>query len=87
MNESLVILLILIVIDIPLFTIIAKLMFDGWGGFWDNFKWNLMPDIISLLTGRYLKDKRGELKSGMYLTICFVILFLEFLFVQNFFLN
>lgn len=87
MNKSLIIVIILLIIDLPLFIVIGKIMYHGWDDFCDDFKWNLIPDIFSLFTGRFLKDKRGELNSQLYFFVCFIILFLELVVVNEVFLN
>ncbi len=87
MNKSLIIIIILLIIDLPLFIVIGKLMYHGWDNFWDDFKWNLIPDIFSLFSGSFLKDKRGELNSQLYFCVCFIILFLELIVVIEVFFN
>ena len=69
--------------DIPLFLWIGKRMFGSWAGFWDQFKWNFVPDVWSLLTGRFLKDILGETKAEIYLFICVAIFIFEVIIVVN----
>jgi hypothetical protein len=87
MNESLIILIILLVLDVPLFLYLGSLIFGGWAGFYESIKWSLIPDFLSLLAGKLLKDMKNELKLSLFLSICLVILFLEMLFVVEFILD
>ena len=83
MNESLIIVIVLLILDLPLFILIGKLMYSGWDDFGSDFKWNLIPDIFSVFTGRFLRDKSGEFNSQFFMLICFIILFLELLIARE----
>ena len=87
MDKNILIIILLVIIDVPLFLFIGKLMFHGWTDFLDKFKWNLMPDIFSLLTGRFIKDQRGELATGIYFMICIIVLAIELSLIKEFILK
>lgn len=85
MPKNALIPLLLFVANIPLFVFLAKRLFGKHDSFWNNFKWHFIPDWISLLRGHWMKDARGEHKSGLFYLLCFVIYAIELIVIVNVF--
>lgn len=57
---------ILAIINIPLYFLIAKLLFESWEGFFDAIKFWLTPDSWSFLTGEFWDDAVAEFKLAVW---------------------
>ena len=72
-----------LLINIPLFLWIGRLMFGTWFGFWQSFRWNSIPDWFSLFRGKLGSDMQGEWKSAIYVYICLGIFLLQIIVISN----
>jgi hypothetical protein len=59
---SFIIVIVLIVLNIPLYKLIFKLFFKDSEDFSESLKYSFTPDIISLFRGEYWKDQMGQAK-------------------------
>ena len=87
MDKNFLILIVLIIIDTPLFLLIWKFFSYEHGDFGEKFNWYSIQDIFSVLIGRHLKDKKSESEAGFFLLTCLIILAIEFSLVQEFILK
>ena len=64
------IILIVVLLNIPLYILIGKLLFGSWGDFWDAIVFWIKPDLWSLLDGEYWDDTWAEIKLGFFVILC-----------------
>lgn len=84
MNTTL--LIILAVVNIPVYLYLGKLFFGDWAGFWEVVRFWFTPDIISAFRGEYWEDWSAELKLGIFLVGCGAIVYGEYLLISKIFL-
>lgn len=77
------IVVILIVLNIPVYKFIFKAIFKDNEDFRESAKYSFTPDTISLFRGKYWKDKLGEMKISVFIFACIVTVLVEFLILQN----
>ena len=87
MDKNVIILIVLSVVNIPLYLVIGKVMFGGWAEFWDAIKFWFTPDVLSMLKGEYADDFWAEMKIGLFIVLCGVCVFGEFTLIQRLFMN
>ena len=58
--------IILSILNIPLYLYIGKLFFEDWHGFFEAVKYWLTPQFISALRGKYWEDIFSEFKLFFY---------------------
>ena len=58
------------ILNIPVFLVLGKLVFDGWSGFFECLRFWLTPDVISLFRGEWLDDWWGTLKLFVFIALC-----------------
>lgn len=80
-----VLILVLLLVNIPIYKVIGKLIFKDEKDFWESIKYNFMPDLISLFRGRFVKDFFGELKLSFFLLCCGAVIFLEYVLIKGIF--
>ncbi|MCH4887807.1 hypothetical protein EZV73_09495 [Acidaminobacter sp. JC074] len=73
-----ILIVILVVINFPLYKRVFNFMFESMEDFNESLRYVFTPDIFSLFKGEYMRDYLGELKIGMFLMICGVLVFLEY---------
>lgn len=78
-----VLILVLLLVNIPLYKIIGKMIFKDEGEFWEAINYNFIPDLISLFRGRFAKDFFAELKLSFFLLCCGVVIFLEYVLIKG----
>lgn len=59
-------------------------MFGFWSNFFDNLKWNAIPDILSLISGRFLKDTLGEGRTELFAFVCIGIYVIQLIVISHF---
>lgn len=59
-----------LVLSIPFYLLIAKIVFGGWNDFWDAVRLLLQPDWLSMLRGEWHQDCWSSLKFLFYLIAC-----------------
>ena len=84
MNTTLLIILV-VVINIPVFMLVGWVIFKDWEGFWEAIKYWIMPDWISMLRGEYFDDFLSEAKLLYFAIVCGALVFVEYLLYQRFF--
>ena len=52
----------LVIVNVPIFILLGKVFFGSWAGFGEAVWYNMMPDLLSLVTGRFRADLVAELK-------------------------
>jgi hypothetical protein len=80
------IILVLLVINIPIYKTYYRLMFRDAEDFKDSIKYSFTPDLFSLFKGEYGKDRFAEMKLSLFYFLCFITVMVEF-FIINSFLN
>lgn len=70
--------LILLLVNIPLYKIIFKQIFTDTDDALESIKYFFTPDIFSLFKGKYLKDKFSEFKLGIFIFLCFILVLVEY---------
>lgn len=85
MNVTL--LLILGVVNIPLYILVGKLFFRGWDDFWESIKFWFTPDILSLFLGQFWEDFFAELKLGLFLVTCGGCVYGEYALIHKLFMS
>lgn len=76
------IIIILILINIPIYKIIFNTIFRSMDDFTESMRYVFTPDLFSLFRGEYTKDYFGELKISAFLGLSGLTVFLEYSFIQ-----
>ena len=87
MDGNIVIIIVLVLVNIPLYLLIGKVFFGGWEDFWDAVKFWLTPDLFSLFKGEYWEDCWAEMKLGFFIIACGGCVFGEYMLIQKLFMN
>ncbi|MDP6470357.1 MAG: hypothetical protein QGI81_05085 [Pseudomonadales bacterium] len=87
LNPHTVTLIVLGVVNIPVYVLIGKGIFGSWGDFWDAVAFWFTPDLISAFRGEYMDDWWGELKLSFFLIACGVCVYGEYLLIAKYFLG
>lgn len=72
------IIIILVLLNIPIYKFIFKQIFVDSDDFRESVKYNFTPDLFSLFKGRYMKDKIGEFKLGLFFMACILVIIVEY---------
>ncbi|WP_222708650.1 hypothetical protein [Paenibacillus sp. N3.4] len=83
MNSQAILVLILLVVNIPVYRLLFRVFFTDDDDFKESVKYSLTPDLISLFRGRYWKDKFGQTKITFFAVLCVVVVLLEVFLVQQ----
>ena len=74
-----IILIILVIANIfTVYKFLFNAIFKNGDDFTKAVRYSLTPDIISLLRGKYWKDKVGEFKLGMFIFLCIAVTAVEY---------
>ncbi len=84
---NITLLVILIVVNIPRYLGVGKVIFGGWDGFLEALKFWIKPDLMSWFNGEYWEDWAAELKLGLFLVICGVAVWGEYALITRLFLT
>ena len=68
MNGTL--LVILLVVNVPLYLLLGKAFFGGWEGFLQSLVALIQPDIVSALSGSYEEKRIGRFTLLLFLVVC-----------------
>jgi hypothetical protein len=82
-EQNLVIVVILVVLNVPIFLWLGRLFFGGWDGFWSAVKFWLTPDFLSMFEGRFWNDWHAEMLLGLYIAVCAGLIFGEYWLVSK----
>ena len=75
------------VVNIPIYVLIGKVIFGCWSDFLEAVKFWLTPDSLSMFRGEYTDDIWAELKLGFLIGVCGACVYFEYLFIQKVFMN
>ena len=78
-------LIILAVVNIPLYFLWGKLLFRDWAGFKDAIFFWFKPDIFSLFDGEYWEDMVAEFKLAVWIGLCGFSVFGEAMLISKIF--
>lgn len=73
-----IIVIILLILNIPLYKIIYRFIFRDYDDFEESVKYSFTPDIYSLFKGRYWKDQIGEAKLSFFVIACIIVIVVEY---------
>ncbi|WP_454054029.1 hypothetical protein [Clostridium sp. Marseille-Q7071] len=73
---------ILILINIPIYKAIFKLIFNDTDDLNESIRYSFTPDFFSLLRGEYFEDRMSEFKLSCFIVSCILVVT-----VERFFLN
>jgi len=76
--------IVVIVLNIPVFIVIGRMMFGSWTFFFECLKWNVIPDWWSFARGKITRDQHGENKTGMFVITCLSIVMVQIIVIANF---
>jgi hypothetical protein len=75
---SILIIGLLLVVNIPAFKAIFRMMFTSMDDFYESLRYVFTPDILSLFRGEYIDDWYGEMKVQFFVVLCGVLIFAEY---------
>ncbi len=78
-------LIIIAILNIPLYLYIGKMFFEDWQDFIEAIRYWLTPDIISAFKGEYWDDVFSELKLFLFFICCGLMVFAEYQLIIKFF--
>lgn len=82
-NIKTLLIVILLVLNIPIYRKIFYFIFRDSDDFRESVRYSFTPDIFSLLRGRYWKDQMGELKLSIFIMACIAVVSLEYLVIGS----
>ena len=77
-NATITTLVILGVLNIPVYILIGKVFFGDLAGFFDALKFWFTPNIFSLFRGRYGDDIMAEFKLVIFIFVCGLCVYGEY---------
>ena len=84
---NITILVILIVVNAPLYYLFWRWIFKCWEGFMECVRFWLTPDIVSMFRGEYGQDWVSELKLGWWIFVSAAAVALEYAAIHYLFLR
>ena len=84
MTTFIIILLLIIINVFTVYKLLFNLLFNDMDDFKESIRFAATPDIYSLFKGKYMKDKIGEGKLGLFIILCAVVTIIEFSIVNYF---
>ena len=82
--EHQVLLIVLIIVNWPLYRWFVKILFGGVGGLGEAVRYWFIPDLYSFLTNRYFEDWWAELRLTVWLMMCAGCVIAEYTAVKSF---
>ena len=80
-------LVILLVVNVPLYLLLGKAFFGGWEGFLQSLVALVQPDIVSALSGSYEEKRIGRFTLLLFLVVCGATTAAEYHIVAKFLLG
>lgn len=77
------IVIILLIVNIPLYKVIYRFIFRDSDDFRESVKYSFTPDIFSLFRGRYWKDQIGEAKLSFFVIACILAVAFEYFIIKS----
>ena len=87
MDGDTVVLVVLGVVNIPLYLLIGKILFGSWTDFGEAVRFWFTPDIFSMFRGEYMDDWAAELKLGLFIVVCGGCVYAEYLLIEKLFMS
>jgi len=78
-----IIVLVLLVVNIPIYKVIFNSMFSSMDDFYESLRYVFTPDMFSLFRGEYMKDWFGEMKFQFFILMCGGVVFLEYTIISS----
>lgn len=78
-----IIILVLLIINIPVYKCISKLFFEDYDDFLQSIRYSFTPDLFSLFKGEYWKDRVSEMKLGFFIFSCAIVVIFEYLIITS----
>ena len=78
-----IIVIVLLVVNIPIFKVIFNSMFSSKDDFYESLRYVFTPDMFSLFRGEYMKDWFGEMKIQFFVLLCGGAIFLEYTIISS----
>ena len=76
------IMVVLLIVNIPLYKIIFKPMFRDSDDFKESVRYSFTPDLFSLFRGQYWKDQIGEAKLSFFIIACISAIAFEYFIIK-----
>jgi hypothetical protein len=73
-----VLLIILIIINVPIYRFLSELIFGRNGGLSESISYWLTPDITSAFRGEWINDRWAETKLLVYAVVCVLCVAAEY---------
>jgi hypothetical protein len=70
MKSYLITFVVLLIINIPVYLLIGKLLFRNWENFWDAFDWLSIPNFLTLFDKEYWIDWWAHFRLVIFLISC-----------------
>lgn len=83
---SVIIFLILLILNIPIYTKLFGLFFEDTDEFYEAVKYSFIPDLFSFFKGEYSKDFFLSFKLSFFFFTSFGLVGLEYLVISKLFL-
>lgn len=84
---NVVLLSVLGVVNIPVYILIGKFLFEDWSGFWESIKFWLTPDIVSWFRGERWEDAWAETRLWLFVVLCVIAVLVEYLSINKYLLS
>jgi len=69
----------LIIVNVfTVYKFLFNIIFRDRDDFNESVRYSFTPDIISLFSGKYWKDRAGEFKLGIFITLCIIATIVEY---------
>ena len=76
---------VLALVNIPIYILLAQVIFGSWGDFLEAVRFTLQPDIWSLFKGEYWADWSAELHMSAFLIVCALTVAAEYALIMKIF--
>jgi hypothetical protein len=86
MELNVIVLVVLGIVNVPVYVAIGKAFFGGWTDFWDAVRFLATPDVFSAIRGEYMADWWAEAKLGIFIAVCGGCVYGEYRLIQDLFL-
>ena len=73
-----IVMIVCLVVDIPLWILIGKVMFGDMATFLESIRFMLTPDILSMIRGEWTDDVMAETRGYIFLAACAGLVGLEY---------
>ncbi len=83
MDWHAIFIIILVVINFPVYRFVYRLIFSDPEDFDESIKYSFTPDFLSFFRGKYWQDKWGTFKLRMYILLCLAIVLLEYVLLNE----